>query len=437
MNGDAEVKREEIGRGAVMISEARQGREIVAIHLFLKMGCLYESEDRAGISNLMQNLVLKGTESMDCEALDERLDAMGSRLFSSTGKETGSLSLLCTRAKLQEALEVMRDVITNPAMTEDEFEKERELALDEIRQREDELLTHTLDLFQEAFYGRHPMHKTVQGTEESLRRMTLDDVREFHDCIYVPGNMVFSCSGDFDQEIVRDTIAEVVERLSSRGEGGEGGRERAHSVGVTGQDTGGRIVEEIRQDHREKCEERDSAAAWVVVGYPAPSLGEEGSHEMQVINAILGGSMDSRLFTRLREKRGLAYQVSSIYRAYSGPSFLAGYIGTNPERYEEALTGLITEIEEIAREEVEEDELERAKEYLKGVFLIGGETMAARAARRGKYEIMGLGFDYEARYLKGIESVTAERMNCIAREHLRCHSMGAVFPRGQLGKRKR
>ncbi len=427
------VIREEIGDGAVLIMDPHPGMEIVAVHVFLRMGSMYEDEEHSGLSNLTQNLLLKGTESMDSEALDNKLDSIGSKLVSLTGKENGSLSLLTTKEVLPEALDLMSEVLIQPAMTEEEFEKERELALDEIRQRRDKLLSHALDLFQYAFYGDHPLHKTVVGEEDVVSRLTLDDAKSFQEKTYVPSNMVFSCTGDFNPNLLRDVVEGTVAGISSK------------AVNIKDGDWNRGIVPtEMAEEHRgvggeprEVYEERDSSAAWIVLGYPAPSFEDPGYHEMQVVNAALGGSMDSRLFSQLREKKGLAYQVSSVYRTYSGPSFLAGYIGTDPERYGEAVKALISEIERIAEEEPKEEELERTKEYLKGVFLIGNETMSAQAARRGKFEILGLGHDYGETYLKRIEGVTAEGLKEVAKDHFKTPALGAVIPRGLKEKLNR
>jgi predicted Zn-dependent peptidase len=421
-----DLTREEIGDGTVLIMDPHPGKEIVAVHVFLKMGSMYEDEEHSGLSNLMQNLLLKGTESMDSEALDNKLDSIGSKLVSLTGKENGSLSLLTTKEALPEALDLMSEVLIQPAMTEKEFEKERELALDEIRQRKDELLSHALDLFQNAFYGDHPLHKTVAGMEDVVSRLTLDDAKSFREKTYVPRNMVFSCAGDFDPNLVGDVVRGTVAGISSKvGNKKDGNWDR--EIVPAKKEKG---LKRVGGESREVYEERDSSAAWIVLGYPAPSFGDTGYHEMQVVNAALGGSMDSRLFSQLREKKGLAYQVSSVYRTYSGPSFLAGYIGTDPERYKEAVNELTSEIERIAEEEPKGEELERTKEYLKGIFLIGSETVSAQAARRGKFEILGLGYDYGETYLKGIEGVTAEGLKEVAKNHFQTPALGAVIPRG-------
>jgi len=420
------VTREEIGPGAQLIMDPQPGQEIAAIHLFLRMGSSYETEEQSGLSNLMQNLLLKGTETLNAEEFEVRLDSLGSRLAGSTGKEVGSLSLLATGSVLREALDLMVDVIVKPAMAEEEFEKERELALDEIQQRKDELLSHAFDLFQEAFYGVHPLHKPVQGREEVLRDLKPEDVRSFHDRVYVPRNMIFSCSGHFDPGMVRDLLSRAVQG-SPPGKSGIVGPVMEAEEKVKGGKGG---AKKNTRSRREVLEARESAAAWIVLGYPAPSYGEDGCHEMQVANAVLGGSMDSRLFTQLRERRGLAYQVSAVYRANTGPSFLAGYIGTDPRRYQEAVRELTAEFERLAQEEVGREELERAKEYLKGVFLIGGETMSARAARRGKFEILGLGYDYGDEYLRRIDRVTAEGLRGVAKRYLHDYALGAVVPKG-------
>jgi predicted Zn-dependent peptidase len=420
------ITREKIGDGTILIMDPQPKKEIVAVHLFLRMGSLFEDEEHSGLSNLMQNMLLKGTVAMGSEELDTRLDSIGSKLIPATGKETGSLSLLTTREESREALGLMTEVLLRPAMTGEEFEKERELVLDEIQQRRDELLTHALDLFQKAFYGSHPLHKTVQGNEESLAAMTLETVRAFQEDVYTPDNMIFSCSGGFDPKEMREVVAGIAEGLSSRG--GES-RNSVLADRLCGKDyfpEWDRLGKSPRVEH----EERESSAAWIVLGYPAPSFSDDGYHEMQVINAVLGGSMDSRLFSQLREKKGLAYQVSSVYSTCTGPSFLAGYIGTDPDRYDEAIRELTGEIKRIARDEPKGEELERTKEYLKGIFLIGGETTAARAARVGRFEILGLGYDYGETYLNGIVGVTPESLRAVAEKHFQGYALGAVIPRG-------
>ncbi len=425
MSTQSRTIREETGSGTVLILDPHPGVEIVAAHLFMRMGSMYESENSSGLSNLMQNLVLKGTESMDCEKLDEKLDSIGSKLVSATGKETGSLSLLTTRENLGEAMNLMMEVLCRPAMSREEYEKERELVLDEIRQRKDELLAHAMDLFQNAFYGDHPLHKTVQGSEEVVGSLTLEDVEAFRKKVYVPENMIFSCAGDFEPGDVRATLEKALEDIGQGRVSGENGL-LGKAVGSTVGEIGGSDKED---EPKEVLEERESSAAWIVLGYPAPSIGEEGYHEMQVVNAVLGGSMDSRLFSQLREKRGLAYQVSSIYRAFSGPSFLAGYIGTDPARYDEAVSEMTAEIEKIILDVPRGEELERTKEYLKGAFLISGETMSSRAARRGNFEILGLGHDYGETYLKKIEAVSSGGLKNVAETYLKKYALGAVVPK--------
>ncbi len=261
MNRDGpEISRDEIGK-AVLIMDPHPGNEIVAVHIFMKMGSMFEGEEHSGISNLMQNLLLKGTERMDSEELDGRLDSLGSKLVTTTGKETGSLSLLTTREETTEALELMADVILRPAMTETEFEKERELVLDEIRQRRDELLTHALDLFQDAFYGSHPLHKTVQGNEKALLSAGVEDVRVCREMVYTPENMVFACSGDFEPEKMRDLVSRIVEELSRAGEGREKSllAEGLYGRGApAGRDRAGGTP-------KMELEEREISAAWIVL----------------------------------------------------------------------------------------------------------------------------------------------------------------------------
>jgi len=115
MKGKREtVLREEIGERSILIMDPYSDQEIVAIHIFLKMGSIYETEEDSGVSHLMQNLLLKGTESMNGEELDRTLDSLGSKLVTSTGKEAGSISLLTTRDKVMDSLNILSDVLTPP-----------------------------------------------------------------------------------------------------------------------------------------------------------------------------------------------------------------------------------------------------------------------------------------------------------------------------------
>jgi predicted Zn-dependent peptidase len=175
----------------------------------------------------------------------------------------------------------------------------------------------------------------------------------------------------------------------------------------------------------------DREAAYLVHGFPAPDARHGDYPAARVLEAILGGSMSSRLFIELREKRSLAYQVSSYYDDQPGGGHVAAYIVTDPRRVDEAAVGLEREFGRFVDEPVSADELDAARRYLRGTYLISAETNMAQAGRLARYEVDGLGHDYGDRWLAAIEEVTADDVRVVAR---RCFTVeptrARVVPRG-------
>jgi len=177
--------------------------------------------------------------------------------------------------------------------------------------------------------------------------------------------------------------------------------------------------------------ELEREAAYLMHGFPAPSWRDLDYPAARVLDAILGGSMSSRLFIELREKQALGYQVSSIYSDQLDGSFLAGYIVTDPGRADQAARGLAEQFRRVVEEPVEEEEILAARRYLRGSYLIGAETNSAQAMRLGRHEAYGLGQDFGARWLTAIEAVTPEAIQALARRWFdREPTCAYVVPRG-------
>jgi predicted Zn-dependent peptidase len=383
---------------------------VVSIGCFLRMGSLYEGDKEAGLSNLLQALMLKGTKKLDSFKLAQALDGLGARTSSSAGKELGQISIVTIKENLEASLELFLDIITQPLFSEEEFEKERQIAIEEIKRDQDQFLTRAFTLFQEAFYGGHPFHKNVLGYEETVKSATLDDVKRCYEKYYVPSNLVYAIVGDIDVEKV---LAGIDRRTALLG--------RKEPPGLPGGET--RVPSSDLL-----AEYRESEAAWIVVGFPAPSLSDPRHAACQVLAAVLGGSMNSRLFIELREKKALAYQVSATYNNYVGPSFIAGYIGTSPSRYEEAKNALVQEMMRIATDGVSEEEVGRSINYLIGTYIINSEMSSALVRRYGRFEALGVGYDFGGRYLQALATVDPESVRALVAEFLRDPVTGAVLP---------
>jgi predicted Zn-dependent peptidase len=377
------------------------------------MGCLYETDAEAGISRMVQNLLPRGTGSRTAHEIQDALGELGADLDTGAGVDLGSASLRATTATWEDALEILLDVLTGAVFPEEEVETEIERTLGEIEAREDQLMTRAMDLFREEFYGGHPAHKPVIGYRDTVGELDHETVAAAARRFYRPVPRVIVAVGRFDP----DTLVEKLEAAFGRTPLAPPPERPAAPA--------------PRAGTRRLEVERD--AAYLVHGYPAPSYGDADYPAARVVDAILGGSMASRLFVELREKRSLAYQVSSLYDDRLDGSYLAGYIVTDPDRAAEAAEGLEREFRRLAEEPVGEDEIERARRHLRGRFLIGAETNAAQGSRLGQYESYGLGQDFGDRWQAALDAVTPEALGAFARRRFAGEATRAlVVPAGAV-----
>ncbi len=405
------VQREVLPSGLTVVTRETSSTAIVAVEVMVRMGVRFEPDSRAGLSVLAASCLLKGTASRSSEQIALEVESLGARIASTCGSDCGTVALLATGEGLDGALEVLFDVLTAPSFPDAEVARERALLEEAIRAKRDDLLGSAFDLFQEEFYGKHPYHKPRLGYEKTVGLLGRGDLVDFHAERFVPSNMVVSAVGNFDSRRFRQRVGEALAGLK-----------------------GGPVLEAEDDEWtspvepRETICERKAERAWIVVGYPAPAHAAPGYPAAEVLDAIVGGSMNSRLFVELREKRGLAYQVGALYAARPGPSFIAAYAATDPRQFEEMKSGMSGCMVALASDGVEEDELERARQYLKGTFVMKQETAGAQASMLGIAELDGLGYEFVGRYPGLIESVTVDDVARVAREYLAIETVAAVLP---------
>ncbi|MBA2565944.1 MAG: insulinase family protein [Gemmatimonadetes bacterium] len=399
-----------LSNGLRAVLRPSRANEVVALKLYLPLGPLYESAEEAGLSNLVQEMLLHGTRRRSEDEVEDLLADLGAKLGTSAAGDYGSVALRATRKELPGALDLLQEVLAEPAFAEDEIAKEKVRILNRIKAQNDSLLTAAFDLFRETFYGSHPYHKPVLGYPDTVRALQPDAVRTGRERLYRAGRLVAGAVGNFDPD-------DLLRRFEGFGLAGTDGWEAARADG--------RVTLERT---REVARRRESQAAWFVLGFPAPSYRDAQYAPTRLLDAILGGSMNSRLFMELREKRSLAYQVSTHYNDQLGHSYLAGYIGTSPDKFEEARQAMLHEFRRIAEERIPDVELERAKNYLKGAYIISSETNGAQASRLGKYELYGLGQDFGDRLLERIGAVTAEEIRDVAQMWFGEYVLAAIHP---------
>ncbi|UCF78098.1 MAG: insulinase family protein [Candidatus Eiseniibacteriota bacterium] len=405
------VEKTVLETGLTVLVKESDANDVVSVQLFAGMGAKYESDGEAGVSGLLQQCILKGTKSRTAEDIVNEIESVGGRLESGTTKETGFVQLTCTTEGLAKGLEVLFDVMANPTFPAAEVEKEKELIAKRMKQKKDRLLVSAIDLAQEVLYEKHPFHKPGEGYEKTVASLGREHVVEAYRRFYVPRNMVIAAVGNLDaQRFVEDV------------------RRMLGAMGVEAEKPTVVLPEVSLESARQELSFRESSSVWLVIAYPTPGVLQDDYYAARVLDCILGGSMDSRLFTELRDKKGLGYAVRSFYAGFSRDAFVGAYIGTKPGQFEIARDGILGEVEKLRNEEVTDEELGNTKRYLRGAYMIRLESNANQAYDFAYYECVGAGYDYPDRYLEGIQTVTKADVIRIAKKYFEAYALASILP---------
>jgi len=413
----AGVTKKVLGNGITVLVKESTANDVVAVQLIVGMGAKFESDKEAGISRLLQQCMLKGTKARTAEQIANEIESVGGRINAGSTKEVGFVQLACTSEGLGKALDVFFDVISDPTFPIDEVNKEKALQIRRIKERKDQLFASTVDLVQETLYENHPFHKPGEGYEETVETLGRDQVLEAYKRFYRPENMIIAAVGNLDSKKFMKEVEKRLKRVKAAGK-----KLTVELPAIT-------LVEP-----RTKLNYKESSTAWIVVTYPAPGPSQNDYLPAQVLDSVLGGSMNSRLFTELRDKKGLGYQVGSFYAGYSRDAFVGAYIGTRPDQFEVAKDAILEEVGKLRSAGITDEELVNTKTYLRGAYIINLESNASQATSFGTNESFGIGYDFANRYLEGIGNVTKDDVLRVANTYFGTYALGSILPEGATEK---
>jgi predicted Zn-dependent peptidase len=331
--------------------------------MWVRTGSRDETPAQAGVSHFLEHLLFKGTERHSAIEISELFDGMGAATNAATSKESTHLHARFLDEHTEEAFSLMAEMLLAPALPPDEIDSEREVVLEEIAMYEDEPSDRVHDVLAEAIHGDHPLGRRVLGRAEVIGSIPVPEIAGYHHARYTAPNVVVAAAGHLEHE----RIVELARTHLSTAPAGDG----AVGNGAGGADHGARLLfypKETEQYH-------------VCFGGPGISRGDERRFALGVLDAIFGGSVSSRLFREVREKRGLAYSVGSYTEQYVDQGVVAMYVGTRGDNVAEACEIIGRELARLSSEGVSAEELERAKEHVKGRMVLGLEATAARMSR--------------------------------------------------------
>jgi zinc protease len=387
--------REELPGGGVLLIKEERAVPLVALRAAWEGGLRAEHAGNAGINMLLARLVSKGTKTRGAERLVREMEAMGGSLGGNAGRNSFGLRAEFLSRHLAEGFDVFAEALAEPAFDPEEVQRERTLQLDELRSREDNPAGVAFLLFAETLYRKHPYRFDTLGTEASVSRLEPGVLSSYRVEKYPPGAVTLAVVGDVDPGEVRKLVRARLAHAKTR---------RAPLAPPQ---------EEPPEGPRVALKKMDKAQAHLVVGFPGVRLSDQERWPLEVLSAVLSGQ-GGRLFVELRDKKSLAYSVTSFSMEGVDPGYFAVYIGCGPAKLSEALAGIRAELSRCRAQPPSADELERARTHLIGTHAISLQRNSARAAVYAFDECYGLGADASAHYAERVAAVSGEEVLSVA-----------------------
>jgi predicted Zn-dependent peptidase len=356
----------ELDSGERLITERVPSVRSVSLGFWIAAGSRDEPEGKAGVTHFIEHLLFKGTRAYDAQRIAEVFDEMGGELNAATSREHTVVYARVPDRHLEDALDVMADMVFSPAFTD--IDSEREVVLEEIAMVEDAPQDLVHDLLSAAVFADHPLGRPVIGRAEVISSISRRSIAAYHRRAYVAGNVVLAAAGNLEH----DQLLRLLEQAAHQRVEPPARRTRVRSPLVREPAPGIRFLE------------KDTEQFHVCIGAPGISRSDRRRFAASLLDAILGGSASSRLFQEIREKRGMAYTVYSFGSQYTDTGLVGIYVGTREENLDACLQIVAEQIAEIAAGNLRERELQRAKENLKGRIALSMESTSNRMSRLGR-----------------------------------------------------
>src|SRR5512137_312686 len=392
------VVRDVLDNGLRLLTESIPHVRSVSLGVWLTRGSRHERDEWSGIAHFVEHMLFKGTTTRSAEDIAQTVDSVGGQMDASTGKENANYAIKVLDEHLPLAVDVLTDVVLHPRFSPDDVEREKGVVAEEIKMVEDmpDDLVH--ELFLEHFWRGHPLGRAILGTADSVHRLNEGVLHDYFSRVYTADNLIVAAAGNIEHARLRELLARAFDGVRASGPGPVEAPPVEHGLVHV-------RTKDLEQSH-------------ICMGVGAYPQNHRDRYAALVFNTLLGGSMSSRLFQNVREKRGLAYSVGSGLSAFRDAGLLSIYAGCANERVGEVIDVIMRELAQLANEPIAESELQRAKDNVKGGLLLGLESTWQRAAYLARQEIY---FDEPFTIedtLAGIDAVTLEDVGRVAKDLL-------------------
>ena len=395
--------------GPRVISARMPGMRSLSAAVYVMVGSRVETRAKSGLAHFMEHITFKGTDAMPTtREVSDAIEGVGGSSNAATDRET---TVYWTRLPIREAelgVHVLSELTLHPRLRREDIAHEREIIIDEIRSYRDEPAQYIYNVWDEAYYGDTPLGWEIAGDETSVRSLTDDDIRGFWGAHYVPSNMVVALAGD----IAHEDAVELVDRTFGRGDRAVGSYLPAPSG----------PLERMRLEHRH------TAQAHVVLGLAALPRDHPDQWTLDLLNTVLGDGTSSRLFMKIREEEGLAYDVHSFQTDYADAGVLQVYMGVDADDVVAATRSVLAELSRLRDEPVPAAEFERARNFTLGRLELRLEESRSMASFLGSQEALHERVMTMDEVIEALRAVTADDIQTLAGQLFRDEALcGAVI----------
>ncbi len=400
------VVRDVLDGGLRLITETMPHVRSVTIGVWLTRGSRHETDQHGGIAHFVEHMLFKGTDTRSAEDIAQAIDSIGGQLDAFTAKEYASYYIKVLDEHVPLAVDLLSDIVRRPAFEAEEIEREKKVILEEIKMVEDTPDDLVHELFTQHFWEGHPLARPILGSPETVEALNRDTILDYFGRAYVAPNMIISAAGNLEHARVRDLVLRAFDGLTPSAERPNGPAPRVSPQVIM-------RTKELEQSH-------------LCIGTNSYPQSHDDRYVSYILNTVLGGSMSSRLFQNIREKRGLAYSVFSGLSAYRDAGNITIYAGCANEAVGEVIDLCVEELKGLKRTPVPDSEVRRAKDHLKGSLMLSLENTASRMSHLARQEIYfdrHFGLDET---LAGVEAVSTDDLQRVAADLFSNGSLAAT-----------
>jgi predicted Zn-dependent peptidase len=386
-------RKDVLPNGVRLVTEAMPHVRSVSVGVWMETGSRVEPEQRGGISHLIEHLVFKGTATRSAEDIARAIDGVGGQMDAFTAKEHTCFYVNVLDRHLPLAVDLLADILMRPRFAPEDIEKEKAVVFQEIKMVEDTPDDLVHDLFAERFWAGHPLARPILGLWERVRGFDRDTILGHFTEEYAPGKTTIAVAGNLDHA---EALALVEARFADfrRPTRPAASPPPATRAGVHV------VPKSLEQVH-------------LVLGFPGIPEASPERYALYLLNDVLGGSMSSRLFQEIRERRALVYAVHSGAQSYRDAGLLYVYAGTDPSRAGQVVEALLREIRRLKKDGVTVEEFRRAQDHLKGNLMLSLESTSSRMNRLARQEIRFGSFLSMDDMLAAIDGVRPEEVEAL------------------------